>query len=78
LSAAFLLRIRVAARDRAARPPAIARKRVLLRERRQPRGRLGRPEEIAAIAAFLAGDETGMIVGVNIVADGGVTIRMYE
>jgi len=47
-------------------------------ERRQPRGRLGRPEEIAAIAAFLASDETGMIVGANIVADGGVTIRMYE
>jgi NAD(P)-dependent dehydrogenase (short-subunit alcohol dehydrogenase family) len=47
-------------------------------ERRQPRGRLGRPEEIAAIAAFLASDETGMIVGANIVADGGVSIRMYE
>jgi NAD(P)-dependent dehydrogenase (short-subunit alcohol dehydrogenase family) len=47
-------------------------------ERRQPLGRLGRPEEIAAIAAFLASDETGMIVGANVVADGGVTIRMYE
>jgi NAD(P)-dependent dehydrogenase (short-subunit alcohol dehydrogenase family) len=47
-------------------------------ERKQPLGRLGRPEEIAAIAAFLAGDDTGMIVGANIVADGGVTIRMYE
>jgi NAD(P)-dependent dehydrogenase (short-subunit alcohol dehydrogenase family) len=47
-------------------------------ERRQPRGRLGRPEEIAAIAAFLASDETGMIVGANIVADGGMTIRIYE
>jgi NAD(P)-dependent dehydrogenase (short-subunit alcohol dehydrogenase family) len=47
-------------------------------ERRQPLGRLGRPEEIAAIVAFLASDETGMIVGANIVADGGVTIRMYE
>jgi NAD(P)-dependent dehydrogenase (short-subunit alcohol dehydrogenase family) len=47
-------------------------------ERRQPRGRHGRPEEIAANAASLASDETGMIVGANIVADGGVTIRMYE
>ncbi|HYC24621.1 MAG TPA: SDR family oxidoreductase [Roseiarcus sp.] len=47
-------------------------------ERRQPIKRLGRPEEIAAIAAFLASDEARVIVGANIVADGGVTIRMYE
>jgi NAD(P)-dependent dehydrogenase (short-subunit alcohol dehydrogenase family) len=47
-------------------------------ERRQPIKRLGRPEEIAAIAAFLASDEARMIIGANIVADGGVTIRMYE
>ncbi len=47
-------------------------------EARQPVGRLGRPEEIAAIAALLASDEARFIVGANIVADGGVTIRMYE
>jgi NAD(P)-dependent dehydrogenase (short-subunit alcohol dehydrogenase family) len=47
-------------------------------ERRQPIKRLGRPEEIAAIAAFLASDDARVIVGANIVADGGVTIRMYE
>jgi len=47
-------------------------------EARQPVKRLGRPEEIAAIAAMLASDEARFIVGANIVADGGVTIRMYE
>jgi NAD(P)-dependent dehydrogenase (short-subunit alcohol dehydrogenase family) len=47
-------------------------------EARQPLKRLGRPEEIAAIAAMLASDEARFIVGANIVADGGVTIRMYE
>jgi NAD(P)-dependent dehydrogenase (short-subunit alcohol dehydrogenase family) len=47
-------------------------------ERPKPRGRHARPEGVAAIAAFLASEATGMFVGANIVADGGVTIRMYE
>ncbi|QDZ11897.1 SDR family oxidoreductase [Devosia ginsengisoli] len=47
-------------------------------EARQPLKRLGRPEEIAAVAAMLASDEARFIVGANIVVDGGVTIRMYE
>lgn len=47
-------------------------------EARQPLGRLGRPEEIAAVAALLASDEARFIVGANIVVDGGVQIRMYE
>ncbi len=47
-------------------------------EAQQPLKRLGRPDEIAAIAAMLASDEARFIVGANIVADGGVTIRMYE
>ncbi|MDP1730498.1 MAG: SDR family oxidoreductase [Devosia sp.] len=47
-------------------------------EARQPVKRLGKPEEIAAVAAMLASDEARFIVGANIVVDGGVTIRMYE
>ncbi|MEO8758864.1 MAG: SDR family oxidoreductase [Devosia sp.] len=47
-------------------------------EARQPLKRLGRPDEIAAVAALLASDEARFIVGANIVVDGGVTIRMYE
>ena len=55
--------------------PARARAEV---ERKQPPGRLCRPEEVAAVAALLASDEARFIVGENIVVDGGVSIRMYE
>jgi NAD(P)-dependent dehydrogenase (short-subunit alcohol dehydrogenase family) len=47
-------------------------------EAKQPVKRLGRPDEIAAIAALLASDEARFIIGANIIADGGVGIRMYE
>ena len=38
---------------------------------RTPMGRLGEPDEIAAIAAFLASDEASYITGQTIYADGG-------
>ena len=38
---------------------------------RTPTGRLGKPEEIAAVAAFLASDEASYITGETVVADGG-------
>ncbi|MCS7111463.1 MAG: SDR family oxidoreductase [Ignisphaera sp.] len=41
-----------------------------------PAGRVGRPEDIAAIVAFLASDEAEWITGINIVVDGGVTSKM--
>lgn len=41
-----------------------------------PAGRVGRPEDIAAIVAFLASDEAEWITGVNIVVDGGVSSKM--
>jgi acetoacetyl-CoA reductase len=36
-----------------------------------PVGRLGKPEEIAALVAFLASDDAGFITGANIAANGG-------
>jgi 2-keto-3-deoxy-L-fuconate dehydrogenase len=41
---------------------------------RQPMGRLGTPEEIAAIALYLAGDESAYTTGQVFVVDGGITI----
>ncbi len=38
---------------------------------RQPMGRLGRPEEIAALAVYLASDESGFVTGQAINIDGG-------
>ncbi len=37
-------------------------------------GRTGRPEEIAAVLAFLAGEQASFITGQTIVVDGGYTI----
>ena len=42
---------------------------------RQPHGRLVTPEEIAAMAAYLASEEAGSIVGACMAVDGGVTAR---
>lgn len=41
---------------------------------RQPMGRLGKPEEIAALAVYLASDESGFTTGAIHVIDGGWTL----
>lgn len=41
---------------------------------RQPLGRLGRAEEIAALAVYLAAEESGYTTGTIMVADGGVSL----
>ncbi len=40
---------------------------------RQPMGRIGKPEEIAALVTYLAADESGFTTGVVHVVDGGWT-----
>jgi len=41
---------------------------------RQPMGRLGTPEEIAALAVYLASDESDFVTGVVHAIDGGMSI----
>ena len=41
---------------------------------RQPMGRLGSPEEIAALAVYLASDESAYMTGTAIAIDGGITL----
>jgi 2-keto-3-deoxy-L-fuconate dehydrogenase len=44
-------------------------------EARQPMGRLGTPEEVAAAALYLASDEAAFVTGTELVIDGGWTAR---
>jgi len=41
---------------------------------RQPMGRLGTPEEVAALAVYLAGDESAFTTGTIHIVDGGFTL----
>ncbi|MFH1571103.1 MAG: glucose 1-dehydrogenase [Gemmatimonadota bacterium] len=41
---------------------------------RQPMGRLGTPEEIAAAILYLASDEAGFTTGATLAVDGGLTV----
>ena len=36
-----------------------------------PRGKMGRPEEIATVALFLASDDSSFVNGVELFVDGG-------
>lgn len=42
--------------------------------KRTPAGRIGRPEDIANVVAFLASEDSDWVVGQTIIADGGVSI----
>ncbi|MCB1745205.1 MAG: SDR family oxidoreductase, partial [Gammaproteobacteria bacterium] len=41
---------------------------------RQPMGRLGRADEIAAMAIYLAADESAFTTGTSLVIDGGMSV----
>jgi NAD(P)-dependent dehydrogenase (short-subunit alcohol dehydrogenase family) len=40
-----------------------------------PMRRMGKPEDVAALVAFLASDESSFITGQTIVTDGGYTLQ---
>jgi NAD(P)-dependent dehydrogenase (short-subunit alcohol dehydrogenase family) len=44
--------------------------------RQHPVGRVGRPEDIAALCTWLLSEEAGFVTGQNFIADGGMTRKM--
>ena len=45
---------------------------------RTPAGVIGAPEDVAAVAAFLAGDDARFVNGTTIFPDGGITSGLYS
>ena len=43
---------------------------------RHPMGRLGRPEEVANAALYLASDESAYVTGTALPVDGGASVRI--
>ncbi|MEJ2509457.1 MAG: SDR family oxidoreductase, partial [Gammaproteobacteria bacterium] len=63
-------------KKRSERHPAVLRE---VDHTQHPVGRVGVPPDVAAMAAFLLGEEAGFITGQNFVVDGGMTRKMiYE
>lgn len=42
-----------------------------------PLGRVGTPEDVAHLVAFLAGPSAGFITGTNVVIDGGISTKLH-
>jgi 3-oxoacyl-[acyl-carrier protein] reductase len=71
------IRVNVIAPGMIATPASIAQfdeATIATRQAEMPAGRFGEPEEIAALAAFLASDDASYIQGAVITADGGWTV----
>ena len=58
-------------RIRTAPDPVAARKAF---EARQPIGRIGKPEDVAYAALYLASDEAAFVTGCGLAVDGGMAV----
>jgi NAD(P)-dependent dehydrogenase (short-subunit alcohol dehydrogenase family) len=45
--------------------------------RKQPLGRIGRPEDVADLVVFLASERAGFLTGASITVDGGASRGVY-
>jgi len=54
------------------KPPKLSKK----DHAQHPVGRVGRPEDIASLCAWLLSDEAGFVTGQNVISDGGLTKKM--
>lgn len=57
-------------------PPARAEALREVDHAQHPAGRVGRPQDVAALVAWLVSPEAGFVTGANIVLDGGMTRKM--
>jgi NAD(P)-dependent dehydrogenase (short-subunit alcohol dehydrogenase family) len=48
-----------------------------LRLARNPTGRFGKPDEVVALAVYLASDESGWTNGASLVIDGGISVNYF-
>ena len=48
-----------------------------IRLARNPTGRFGKPEEIVALAVYLASDESAWTNGASLVIDGGISVNYF-
>jgi NAD(P)-dependent dehydrogenase (short-subunit alcohol dehydrogenase family) len=47
-------------------------------DRFHPAGRIGRPEEVARAAVWLASEDSGFLTGATLAVDGALGVRLHD